>query len=408
MKLSFLTPFTALALSLMTIGCSSDAPYDPSGEGIVICPGEIDLNLINEQNDFAFKYFKNIPTDDNGNIVISPLSLSMTLAMAANGAEGETLDEILRVIGSDNTSLRNINSQNSFLINVFPQLDPKTTLSLANALWIHKDFSVKEQFRTLCADTYNAEVNNIDMYSPAAKDIINKWAEQHTNGLIKNFLSEEPRKVLSIMNALYFKGQWSDKFSKSDTRKAAFHNADGRNPQVSMMHDSNHVCGTLMDGGTMVVSLPYGNKAFRMTIIVPEEGTTTDQYAAHLTTEKWLGWQDDLLREGTRDLKMPKFDIESQNEPIEMLRKLGMTRAFGDGAEFSGIAEGLQISSIKQKTHIIVDESGTEAAAVTDIGFDLTIAQPGTRTIVVDRPFIFIISESGSSSILFMGKINNL
>lgn len=404
-----LFPIAATLASMMAVACDSDAmgPDDPKP---VICPTSIDMAIIEKQNDFAFSYLKLAPADDNGNSVVSPLSLSMALSIAANGASGETLDEILDALGFDNSSLSDVNSLNSMLMEVLPQMDSKTRLSLANTLWIHKDFPVNESFKDLCNNTYKAEANSIDMYSDEAVGIINRWAEKHTAGLIKNFISEAPCARLAIMNALYFKGKWADKFPKSETMRRKFHNADGSTPEVEMMHDSRHTCAAWEDDGVTIVSLPYGNGSFRMTLLLPDEGITTEQCAAALTDAKWNDWQTHLSQEGTISLTIPKFDIESENQPIEMLQSLGMRRAFTGNAEFPGISpQPLAISKIRQRTHVIVDEEGTEAAAVTDIEFDLTAPSPGgIRTLVIDRPFIFVISESDTSSILFMGKINNL
>lgn len=408
MKLPFKSSLAIASAALITTACDQDVPQAGNAP-FVICPNSLNMEIIHSQNDFAFTYLSLIPSDDDGNAIVSPLSLSMALSMAANGAEGETLEEIINATGFRNATLEDVNSQNSFLLHALPRVDPGTRLSLANSLWLHEEFPVNEQFQTSSQETYGAEIRRIDMYSTDAMNAINQWAATHTEGMIKNFLSSPPNVRVSIMNALYFKGTWAARFPKSGTEKRTFHNADGTMPKVPMMHDDTHPCTLISDEGITAISLPYGNKSFRMTLVLPPSGVTTEECATTLNAERWLNWQQKFSTSTTAVITMPKFDINTGNFPLPMMQTLGMKKAFTPVAEFGGISpKPLFINDIRQRVHIVVDEHGTEAAAVTDIGLETALPGAPHPEVTIDRPFIFIISESTSSSILFIGRINNL
>jgi len=389
--------------------CLSDEPYKTDKNIIVICPDAVGRDIIDSQNTFSCELFKHASaTADEPNMIISPLSLYMSLSMTANGASGETLSELSNVLNS-NASLGQINQLNQLLLNGFPIEDSKVTLSLANSIWIDNNFPILTKFVNVCQETYSAEINNADIPADKTRLSINDWAEKHTNGMIKNFFDRPipPNVRLLLINALYFKGEWAQKFDKKDTYNEIFHNADGTQATVRMMDNSTLNVRVLEDDMFSAVTIPYGTGPFTMTLLLPNEGITLDDCVKELTAKN-IGRILSNSQELEAHIKLPKFEIESDPDNlIEILKGMGINRAFSDLAEFDGISDTkLLINFIKQKARIIVDEEGTEAAAVTGVGM-LETALPSAPkpTFIFNRPFAFYISERNTYSILFMGKV---
>lgn len=407
-KLSLILCAGALALS----SCSSDEPAGNDAP-FVICPTPTGRSIVEAQNNFSCDFFRLASAKAEApNMVISPLSLSMALSMTANGAAGETLSEILTTLGIGST-LSETNELNNLLLNSFPHADKKVKVSLANSIWIDNDFPLLESFAKINKDAYHADVYNVDIDTEETKNRINKWAEKNTNGLIKNFL-EKPLgefNVVNLLNALYFKGEWATKFDKDNTIVAPFHNADGTETRVRMMCASSMPVTALVDDGITAVTLPYGNKTFAMTLILPAEGMSLDECIAMIDGNRINQWNNYPTEEIEAQIKLPKFEIEYGDELSKILSEMGIKKAFdGDEADFSKMSPvSLAISSVIQKARIIVDEEGTEAAAVTHVSMETTCPGPTfTNRFEFDRPFAFYISESSTSSILFMGKVTKL
>ena len=225
-----------------------------------------------------------------------------------------------------------------------------------------------------------------------------------TNGKIPTILDDiSPDEVMFLINAIYFKGSWRERFDPTKTIDAPFHGVAGDQP-VKLMH-RNGKMGLLYSRDFDAVDLPYGNSAFTMTVVLPHQGTSVDAVASSLTASAWTTLVGQL-HESTGDLYLPRFKLEWERTLNNDLQSLGMHDAFiPDGADFtrmSPLGKNLFISVVKQKTYVDVNEEGTEAAAVTIVGISLTSAPPSFR---VDRPFLFVIRERLSGTIIFMGKI---
>ena len=406
----FLIPFAGL---IAPASCSSDEPAG-NDKPFVICPTPVGRNIVEAQNNFSCDFFRLASAKaEEPNMVISPLSLSMALSMVANGAEGETLSEILTTLGM-RSSLGEINELNNLLLQSFPIADKKVTVSFANSIWIDNEFPVLDNFVNINKECYKAEVNNVDIGTEETKNLINKWAEKHTKGLIKDLLHKplDAGTKLALFNALYFKGKWANKFNKDKTIRAPFHNADGKETRVRMMCAYSLPLKALEDDGLTAVTLPYGNGSFAMTLVLPAENMTIDECISMLDGKRLSQWHSYNENGSTieAEVQLPKFEIEYGAELNDHLQAMGIKSAFCADADCSNLSNfSLYINKVFQKARIIVDEEGTEAAAVTGVSMDLmSPIGPDNKSFVFDRPFVFYISERSTSSILFMGKVTKL
>ena len=363
-------------------------------------------------NHFSMNFFatayEELSSDEN--IVLSPLSLNMALAMVWNGANGETRQGIQQAMGMQNYSQAEVNSYFLNLRNDLITADPNVKLTLANSIWYDNGFPVKNDFIAANKDYYDAEVNEIDFRAPEAPDQINQWCSDNTNGLIKEMITEIPSDVMMyLINALYFKGLWTDScgFDSEYTHPTYFYKENGEKILIDMMSQSRKDIEYYSDNRLEMVSLPYGNGAYSMIFALPK-GNFGDM-PVQLKENGY--WQKCLsnLKPQIAFLSIPKFKVEYEPEPDlnKILIKLGMEKAFTAFADFSGISDaGLFISQVRQKTYIEVDEKGTEAAAITMIGMP-NGEGPTYPSFYANRPFLFVIQENTTGTALFMGKIGS-
>lgn len=363
-------------------------------------------------NQFSLALFRQLAKAQPGkNVFVSPLSASMALGMTMNGAHGATLDAMRTTLGVGTADLQQINAGYKGLIGLLRGLDPSTTFQLANAIWYRREFPVRQTFLDVVKAAFNAEVRGLDFNDPNSVSVINDWVRSNTQGKIPSILdSIGPGDQMYLMNAIYFKASWRTRFDPALTRPGPFQTSGGSTQTVNMMHRAP-MPGVL----NRVFSFPhlytaelgYGNDAFAMTILLPERGANVDSVAAALTTDKWneiVGMLDGSL--GTvLGVTLPKFSLSYERELNDDLEALGMGIAFGPAADFSALSPAsVLISEVKQKTFVDVNESGTEAAVVTNV----TLAASTPPSLDVDRPFIFVIRERYSGTILFIGKMNNI
>ena len=359
-------------------------------------------------NDFAnnlmLEMNKQVP---HQNLMISPMSLQYALGMLSNGCDEMALKEITNTLSMNDYSQDMLNSFYYKLTQTLVKENEDFTLKLANAIWIQENFEVEKDFIQNNKAIFNAEVNNINFYqTEKAKKTINQWAEKATNGTIKELsLQLENTTRMVLANACYMKGKWTHPFDKKDTQKEIFHNQDGSTSEVDMMHLTEVLnFRDNMDEPYMKVELPYGDQTFCMFIVLPKETYTLDEILPA------IDWSKPDLERQEVNVELPKFKIEAKypSEIMRSIKELGIHRIFEPGS-LSGIYPELFVNQIAQDTFIEVDESGTEASAVTTIGMagaagpDFT--PPPTPTIRMDRPFAFVIRENTTGAVLFMGKV---
>lgn len=406
--------FVILVLFGVLAACQNDeniSQLEPKvRKDIVLSPSE--RVMMNRGTDFVFRFFNQVcqSETEKPNVLISPLSASLALSMAANGAKGNTLAEMQTTLGFSPSSFSpdEMNSYNQMLTTELLDLDNTTQISIANSIWVKQGFKVYDSFINVNKDYYNAEVRNLDFASSTAKDIINQWCADKTNQRIKNVIEEIPADMrLYLINALYFKGTWTSKFDKSNTNYEKFTNVDGSESTVPMMNQTSSF-NYLQNDYFSIAEFPYGNGAFSMVVLLPAEGKTLDESLSGLTYDNWNEW---ILQMSGVDLKvkLPKFELKYDKDLIGDMKDMGMKDAFdGNKADFSKMsAADLYVGILQQFAYIKVDEEGTEASAVTVVGMlDTSVGPLSPISFYVNRPFAFLIKEKSTGAILFIGKIS--
>jgi serpin B len=402
MKTQILMTVFILAASLLT-GCKKDK----TSESAVPKPIEMTekgSQIISASNDFGIEMFRQVSMVDSGNLMLSPLSASSALSMLLNGCDGETFTQIGAMLGYKDLTADEINGLYKSLVAQLLDADPEVNLALANAIWYRQGFQVKAEFLNTMHSSYDATTEALDFDSPQALTTINNWASDNTNGKITKVMDEiSADAVMFLMNALYFKGNWTYKFDKSKTSLQPF-NPDGQSPVMVDMMKANLSFRQIFGLGYTAIELPYGRQNFSMVILLPVEGL--DSFNNGFDGSKWheITAALDGATPISRDLSIPKFKFSYEKQLNDQLKAMGMLDAFMPGlADLSGIADAdLFVSFVKQNTFVDVNEEGTEAAAVTTIGVELTsLPDP----VIINKPFIFAIRERMSNSLLFIGKV---
>ncbi len=366
------------------------------------------LQIIQKTDAFSWKFFQtmNKLEEEGNNLVISPLSVSQAFGMAINGATGSNLDEMLQVFGYDDT--QGMNDAYKNIRGALSTADPKVTIGIANSAWYRQGFVIKEPFFNALRQYYDAEIEGLD-FNNADQSLktINGWVNNKTKGKIPTIINNiSTRHILFLVNAVYFYGPWSNKFDKANTTTAPFKLSNGSGVQVKMMYQES-VFEIKNYPKFSFLRAPYASGAFAMNILLPHEGVKADEVINMLNSDEWNSLQTEKPSVKVK-LYLPRFKSECKYNLVEGLQMLGIQKAFTDNMGFHNIAEApIVISDVKHKTFIEVDEKGTEAAAATSIGFELTSMPPQSPVFRVDRPFVFIISEKTSGAVLFAGKIEN-
>ncbi|WP_207431252.1 serpin family protein [Sabulibacter ruber] len=410
MKVAFLkSTFLSIAGSLLvlTAACQQD---DPAPEANLpnlrpLTPQEV--KTVSGTNDFAFRSFAQISNlEGNKNVFISPLSLSMALTMTYNGAANGTKDAMKQTLGFGNASDEEINQSFKSLAELLVGIDKTVQFTSANSLWLNNDFQVLAPFVSTNQNYFQATVKELDFSSSGAKEEINNWVTEKTKGKIKTIVDQvRPDHLMFLINAIYFKGTWTYQFDKNLTQPRPFKLEDGSTISHPFMNLKKGRYLTYRDATKQVIDLPYGNKQYSMTLVVPGQNHTVQDILPELSVNnlnKWLSEADS----SSLELYMPKFKLELKySENLKTaLKNLGMGVAFTDQADFSRMIPGggLSISEVNHKTFVEVNEEGTEAAAATSVGIVVTSLPP---SITVDKPFVFLIREKSTNAILFIGKL---
>jgi serpin B len=387
-------------LVLLTGGCSSgSAQQQPVPAVGQVIQGEVA---------FGFELLRQVHSQEarGENIFISPLSVAMALGMAHNGAAGGTEAAMRETLELGEATPAEIGAAYGQLVGRLLRLDPAVEFLPANSIWYREGLDVRADFLEMNRRDYDAEASALDFDSPDAAPTINSWVAEKTKGLIDKIVEPpiDPLMMLYLINAIYFKGQWTDPFQPELTAPRTFMLADGRTKEVPTMafaapRPVAHYRGT----GVEAAELNYGDSHFAMTIVMPEDASAIDGLVESLTPDRWAAIVAGL-EVSPFEVYMPKFKLEYELTLNGALEAMGMGVAFDpQEADFSGIGRGprpLYISEVKHKTYVDVDEEGTEAAAVTGVGIAVTSLPP---RISIDRPFVFAIRERSSGTILFLG-----
>lgn len=379
---------------------------------------ETQKGYVEAGNRMAFRFLGEM--FENKNLVCSPLSLQYALAMTANGASGQTRQEIIDFLGYGSDGIDALNEYSKTLLEQLPAVDLDVTLKVTDALLVNDRFPLLPSFKTTVENHYYAAVDNMDFSDPsliAAR--INEWASRSTDGFIDKVLEPSeisPDAVAYIMNALYFKAKWAGSeydpmFESKYTKAEDFHLSDGKTIKVDMMRNTRWHQYAEMDGYKVLV-LPYANYMFNMYILLPDENDING-LVDKLKTTAWSDILNSIKRDAEVFVRLPKFEIENKYNLNEALQTLGVERPFQSSlAEFDMMFQpkdgySYWIEKVIQKARIKVSEKGTEAGAVTVVEMGGAMEAPGEEHKKVyfhaDHPFVFIIGEKTSGTILFEG-----
>lgn len=350
--------------------------------------------------DFLKATAKNFPET---NVFVSPMSVSMLSCMLANGAEGDTYAEIVKAIGMDKFSIDEVNGCYTKLVSALLKADKTVSLSLANSIWAAQGLDVLSAFKKTMTSVYQADTYVVDFGASGTLNTINAWCSSKTAGLVpKMFDDIDPQVQMILINALYFKGNWTVQFAKDATTKGTFTTISGQTVTVDYMSAGSETYTGYFDNDVTVVRMPYGNGAFEMEAIMPS-GKDFLAFLNGLTLEKIAAW--DVNNCQKINLLFPKFkaEFDTDKQLVPIMQQLGVRKAFTYAAEFGKMSKTpLYVSDMRQKAYVSIDEEGTEAAAV-------TVAEMRKNSISdwqsmnFCRPFLYLIREKSTGVILFAG-----
>ncbi len=399
--------FSFLVLVSLITACS-DKPEVPQVSDL--SPSEKSAKIISADNQFGFEIFQKVSSsvDQQKNSMISPLSISLALAMVYNGTEGNTKLQMEEMLHKANLTSADINQSYKDLVSSLISHDPKVELSIANAIFYRNTFNIKTDFIATNQNFYQAEVSGLD-FSKTTETLntVNGWVNTQTKGKIDKIIQEvKAEDVMYLLNAIYFNGEWTYRFENQKTADQSFTKEDQNVVKVPTMYIENPF-NYFSNTDFQLLEMPYGSGKYSMLIFLPVDGKTTHDAISLLTSDHVNEWISKMT-EQKKKVFLPKFEFKFDKSLVDQLKALGMTDAFIDSkADLSRISDDtrLVISEVMHKTYIKVDERGTEAAAVTGITVGVTSAGPDLNIFRVDHPFVFAIREKDTNAILFIGKV---
>ncbi len=419
-----LSAMIAVTISLVLVACSNPVAADvlKSKKARDMSPSPADLPALAQGNSaFAMDLYQSLKTQNDGNMFYSPYSLSLALAMAHAGARGDTAKEMANTLHFNlsqdaldtafnylalemdsrtrNTSTANTVSDGAFHLNV------------VNDAWGQKNFQFLTTYLDTLAVNYDAGLRILDFIKDAegARQTINQYISDQTQGKIKDLIPQGAVNDLArlvLTNAIYFKAGWQSPFAKEATNNGTFKLLNGSQVNVSMMHQMhffNYAQGT----GYQVAEIPYDNGQLSMVVLIPDEGQFK-MFQDGLNSKLMDGIIASMTQQNVI-LSLPKFQFDSSFRLKQALSSMGMPLAFSDEADFSGMTgtKGLLISDVVHKAFVSVDEAGTEAAAASAVIVSVTSMPSQSVTLSIDRPFIFLIRDIPTGTILFVGRVMN-
>ena len=395
-----------VGVACMMAGCDDSennvSPEENERKSVSLTRSE--QELVTANNDFAFNLFR--VADAQNSTILSPISITYALGMLNNGAAGETQAQINKVLGFGETGAEGINAFCKKMLTEAPNLDKSTKVLISNTIYMNKGYELKPLFVSKANDCYHAEPETRNFADGKTLDVINQWASDHTEKMIEKVLDKDsfdPSAISYLLNAIYFKGAWTEKFDKENTRDEAFKMETGEEKQLPIMHQEQEFYYA-EDDDCQVLRLPYGNKAYSMTILLPKEGKTVRDLVKTLNKDTWEHYQQ--IGSAIVDVKLPRFESNTDLTLDKIMATLGMPNAFNPNlAEFPEFCNvPTYIDMMKQVARIKVNEEGTEAAAVTVIFVKLANAAPRRVSFHATRPFLYIISEQSTGAIFFIGQ----
>lgn len=404
--------FQLAFILFLTTGCQNSVESISDNNRVEILLTRSEAEIVSNQNKFAFKFYNTIPKNDQ-NVVISPLSASIDLSMLANIATESYRREIVELLSPEN-DLSKLNEFNKRIVESIKDADKTTEIRIDNAIWFPNNAwtsaleEVNNSFATNCTQYYNATISRTEENTTFDPNAIADWVNNSTKGLV-NIPSDEIESYkmakFIILNTLYFQGQWMSKFNESKTTSASFTNSDGTISEVRMMSQKDATASAYADEKFSTLRMKFGNGAFTIYFILPND-KTVGEIASLLSSEVWENTKANLIGYGV-NISLPKFELSNSINLGEHMDKLGL-KCFSNIAsdEMDELFAGIDLK-FNQNIFFKIDESGAEIAAQTNVkGMESSVGPLDKFTI--DHPFLFIIEESSTGAIMFMGEVNKM
>jgi serpin B len=370
--------------------------------------------IVQGNNKFALELYGRL-NDTQGNLFLSPYSISTALAMTYAGARGTTGEQMAKTLQfPGKTGNEQFHKDFGAIISGLNTAGEKGGFELvvANALWGQKDYKFLSEFLSLVRTNYGGDLQQVDFAKQTedARKTINDWVESKTKDKIKELIKPgvlDSRIRLVLTNAIYFKGKWASQFKPELTKDAPFTLPNGEKTNVPMMHQKSDF-GYMETDTIQALEMQYVNNDLSMVILLPKKLDGVKDLDKELTSDNLAGWLG-KLRKREVQVFMPRFKTTSEFSLGDTLGAMGMPEAFSPQADFSGMTgnRDLFISAVVHKAFVNVDEEGTEAAAATGVTMKLTSIGPPPTVFKADHPFIFLIRDNLTGSILFLGRFEN-
>lgn len=375
-----------------------------------------EMKVAESSSDFAWRFFDEC-SKGSDNTVVSPLSVSIAMTMLANGAmeNSEVQNEILSVLGYADLPLEEVNTTAMKLADGIYRLDPEVDLALANSLWVRSSLQINPAYEKILKDSFKSEsfpiVNNSYIRD------VNAWCNEKTGGMIPKLLSDNMSVPdMALINATYFKGMWNKtyQFDETKTAESIFYNADGSTTKTEFMNGTGNDYYSRKNEIMEMVTIPFGNGKYNFHVILPNDGVSVEDCQQTFASGAWNGFVKSNPRTEYLSVKLPKFDIEFSESLVDILSGLGMAKALAQTDYFFACPGGLSVNQILQKARISIDEKGAEAAAAIDIDM-IVMANPDSEPVArtprpfhLDHPFLYLITEETTGTIIFMGCVKSL
>lgn len=413
-----------IALMAMSASCSSDGPEDgmpalrkydePTWQHTPyrsITMGADTKAVVDRTGGFSFDFFREAMKLKDENSAVSPASMAIAMAMVANGDSGESRDDVLRVLGFDpaTADITQLNDYCRIMLTELPKLDGRTVCRFANSFWHNPDLKVMKPFSDALGNVYSSDDIAVDPNGEKGMRCINRWVDNYTNGMIPEFLKEPLYGTpIFLINATYFKGMWATEFNGEESSEGDFRNLGSSRSKATFMHADRRMSYAKTDR-VEAISLPFGSGNFEFVAMLPTREEGFGEFLRSVTYGEFKELTK-LMRSGQPAhvlLSLPKFQTETDDDMSGVMQNLGLGDAFLRG--FNSMIEGQDtyINRILQAVNIKVDEQGVEAAAATAIDVVTSSGPSLSETIEMNfnRPFLYVIRETSTGTILFMGKV---